>query len=186
MPLTLSLIVLSTRFVTHPAALDVFDLSWQIVADWTPHIGHANPNPPPAESTTTTVGSATLMGTALSLASSSTAAPTVTAGCATVPTGAPDLSKPFPQPFDDTFPTNHPTMGCQDLMSNMTQTAACRECRPFLLLVQDEDAFITVSLFDLRAPPLAGPLPFHIFTRSRLFSLFAVYDLNICDHGFEP
>ena len=92
-PLALVLINLSTHFLTHPVALDVFaarDLSWQIVADWTPHKRHANPNPPPAESTTTTVGSATLMGTALSLASSSTAAPTVTAGSAMVLTGTPD------------------------------------------------------------------------------------------------
>ena len=39
-PLALVLINLSTHFLTHPVALDVFaarDLSWQIVADWTPH-----------------------------------------------------------------------------------------------------------------------------------------------------
>ena len=95
-----------------------------------------------------------------------------------MPTGTPDLPKPFPQPFDDTFPTNHPTIGCQDLMTNMAQTSACRECRPFLLLVQDSDAFITVSLFDFRAPPLAGPLPFSLSSPVRAFfspSLFILF-----------
>ena len=101
------------------------------------------------------------MGTALSLASSSTAAPTVTAGSATVL----EFPKPFPQPSDDTFLTNYSTIGCQDFMKNMTQTSACRECRPFLLLVQDSNASITVSLFDFRAPPLAGPPPFFYLRR---------------------
>ena len=70
-----------------------------------------------------------------------------------MPTGTPDLPKPFPQTFDDTFSTNYSTIGCQDFMMNMSQASTFRECRPFSLPVQDSNTFITVSLFDFRAPP---------------------------------
>ena len=82
--LALVLINLSTHFLTYSAALDVFasrDLSWQTVADWTPHKQHAHPDPAPVpilgKWTAATVGSATPASTALLLASSSTAAPSM-------------------------------------------------------------------------------------------------------------
>ena len=152
-PLVLIFIALSTRYLTHPVAFDALSSrssSWSSVKDWTPHKRHAAPDPVPATSVATTVDNSQPTGTDLSLAPSATSAPTqVDSSNTKVPWTAPVLPTPFPQPFDSTLSTNFTTVGCQDFILNMTQTAPFRECRPFSLLVGDSNAFITVSLFDL-------------------------------------
>ncbi|RPD61430.1 hypothetical protein L227DRAFT_68773 [Lentinus tigrinus ALCF2SS1-6] len=149
LPLALVLIALSTRYLTHPAAFDAFSTrspSWSSVKDWTPHKRHAAPDPVPATSAATTVDNAKPTGTDLSLAPSASSVPTqVDSSNTKVPWTAPSLPTPFPQPFDSTLSTNFSTVGCQDFMTNMTQTAPFRECRPFSLLVGDSNAFITQS-----------------------------------------
>ncbi|KAI0697498.1 hypothetical protein C8T65DRAFT_710377 [Cerioporus squamosus] len=140
LPLVLIFIALSTRYLTHPAAFDALSSrspSWSSVKDWTPHKRHAAPEPAPATSAATTVGDSKPTATDLSLAPSATNTK--------VPWSAPVLPTPFPQPFDSTFSTNFSTVGCQDFMTNMTQTAPFRECRPFSLLVGDSNTFITQS-----------------------------------------
>ncbi|RDX42456.1 hypothetical protein OH76DRAFT_101828 [Lentinus brumalis] len=149
LPLVLIFIALSTRYLTHPAAFDVLSSrssSWSSVKDWTPHKRHAAPESAPATSAGITVDASKPTATDLSLAPSATSAPTqVDSSNTKVPWSAPVLPTPFPQPFDSTFSTNFSTVGCQDFLTNMTQTAPFRECRPFSLLVGDSNAFITQS-----------------------------------------
>ncbi len=156
-PLILIFIALSTRYLTHPRAFDTLSPSrsspWTTVQDWTPHKRHAAPDPLPATSSgiATTVQNTRPTGSSLSVAAAASAAPTtVNPGNTKVPSAPPVLPTPFPQAFDSTFSTSFQTVACQNFMTNMTQTAAFRECRPFSLLVGDSNAFITVSLFDLR------------------------------------
>ena len=74
-PFLLVFIGLSTRYLSHPAALDVLSSrssSWASLSDWTPHKRHAFPDPAPAEtSPATTIGSSSVTGTSLTLASAS-------------------------------------------------------------------------------------------------------------------
>ncbi|KAI1783246.1 hypothetical protein LXA43DRAFT_355224 [Ganoderma leucocontextum] len=150
-PLVLIFVALSTRYLTYPAAFDVLSTSrsstWSTAPDWTPHKRHAAPDPLPATSgIATTVQNTRPTGSSLSIAASASAAPTtVNPGNTKVPSSPPVLPTPFPQPFDSTFSTNFQTVACQNFMTNMTQTAAFRECRPFSLLVGDSNAFITQS-----------------------------------------
>ncbi|KAH9941795.1 uncharacterized protein BXZ73DRAFT_41841 [Epithele typhae] len=145
-PLVLVFIALSTRYAAHPAALDLlspFTAARPSTLDWSLHKRHADPAPVPAESSTAGTSAS---GTQLTLESStsSTASPSKsTSPSVTVPATAPVLPTPFPQPFDMTFTTNFSTTGCYAFVQNMTQTSAFRECRPFSLLVQDSNAFIT-------------------------------------------
>ena len=179
-PLILIFVALSTRYLTHPAAFDVLSPSrsspWSTVQDWTPHKRHAAPDPLPATSSgiATTVQNSKPTGSALSVAASASgsAAPSMTTavnpGNTKVPSSPPVLPTPFPQAFDSTFSTNFQTVACQSFMTNMTQTFAFRECRPFSLLVGDSNAFINVSLFDLRTTLLRsrgtrqGPLHINV------------------------
>lgn len=153
-PLILIFVTLSTRYLTHPAAFDFLSPSrsspWSTVQDWTPHKRHAAPDPLPATSSgiATTVQNTKPTGSALSVAASAgSAAPSTTStmnpGNTKVPSTPPVLPTPFPQAFDSTFSTSFQTVACQNFMTNMTQTAAFRECRPFSLLVGDSNAFIT-------------------------------------------
>ena len=172
-PLILIFVALSTRYLTHPAAFDVLSSSrsspWSTVQDWTPHKRHAAPDPLPATSgIATTVQNSKPTGSSLSVAASSTAtstsasATTVTPANTKVPSSPPVLPTPFPQAFDSTFSTNFQTVACENFMTNMTQTLAFRQCRPFSLLVSDSNAFITVSLFDLRVFPWDGGLSVNV------------------------
>ncbi|KAH9852263.1 hypothetical protein C2E23DRAFT_731024 [Lenzites betulinus] len=147
-PFILALVGLSTRYLTHPAAFDVFrpHTNWESLASsaqsWRPHKRH--PNPAPAESATTVdVSSA---GSSLSVATAASATPTASSTSNTlVPATAPQLPTPFPQPFDQSLSTNFTTVGCQTFFTNMTVSQAFRSCRPFSLLVSDSDAFIKQS-----------------------------------------
>lgn len=148
-PLILVLITAMTRYVTHPAALDVLSASPNMdwipsLTDWRPHKRH----PFPQLQLATMSGSDIVFPTAAPSPSSST--PTATTSIPpqavpTIPSAAPVLPTPFPQPFDTSLQNNFTTLGCQNFFLNMTSTAAFRSCRPFSLLLQSSQAFIEVS-----------------------------------------
>ena len=175
-PLVFVLVGLSTRYLTHPAALDLLsshetNSGWAAISDWSPHKRHAAPEP-----AATTIDESTPSGTSLSIAATASSSASATSaaagsGSTTVPTSKPVLPTPFPQPFDSTLSSNYSTVGCQDFMTNMTQTPAFRQCRPFSLLVQDSNAFITVSPF----VPQSLERP-----RGLFFLLLAVWARTFC------
>ncbi|KAL4066996.1 hypothetical protein V8B97DRAFT_1874238 [Scleroderma yunnanense] len=132
-PLTLILIVATTRFLSHPAAFDLLipgaqreRRTWtENIMDWSPHMAHAQAHPPPTHA-----------GHVLPLLRRS-ATPTV---APTVPQN-PVLPTPFPQPFDTTLSTNFSTTQCYNFFLNMTQTTPFRSCRPFSLLLTHSHEF---------------------------------------------
>ncbi|OJT06036.1 hypothetical protein TRAPUB_3116 [Trametes pubescens] len=149
-PLVLVLVGLSTRYLSHPAIFDALRprSDWHSLAEsgkaWQPHKRHPQPVD---EATTIDVTASTA---SFSTGSVAPAAPTATGSSSTqVPSTAPQLPAPFPQPFDDSLSTNFTTVACQTFFTNMTQALPFRTCRPFSLLVSDSNAFITVSPFKL-------------------------------------
>ncbi|OBZ67318.1 hypothetical protein A0H81_12615 [Grifola frondosa] len=155
-PAVLILIALSTRYLSHPAALDVLSadgppLSWDALAatiqDGRVHKRH--PDGSSASATTNAISFASGTSTPLSLDSpsstvsaSSTPAPSSTNGTPTIPASTPVLPTPFPQAFDQTFQQNFSMASCQNFFTNMTISEAFLQCRPFSLLLQTSDAFI--------------------------------------------
>lgn len=151
-PLVLILITGTTRYLTHPAALDVLSgLSNQdsSLTDWRPHKRH----PDPQAQTTGTSGSSiafpTAPPTSSAASSAATSATTTPAAAAqavpTIPSVAPALPSPFPQAFDASLQANFSTQGCENFFLNMTTTSAFISCRPFSLLLQSSQAFNQVG-----------------------------------------
>ena len=150
-PLLLILISGTTRFLTHPAALDLLSGShpqghWKpSLTDWRPHKRH------PAPQASGTSSSAYVFPTAPPTSSSptSTTSATTTTPAAqavpTIPSVAPTLPTPFPQPFDTSLQANFSSQGCENFFLNMTSTTAFTSCRPFSLLLQSSNAFSQVS-----------------------------------------
>ncbi|KAI0301637.1 hypothetical protein B0F90DRAFT_323726 [Multifurca ochricompacta] len=60
----------------------------------------------------------------------------------TIPTSPPVLPTPFPQAFDTTLANNFTTTSCETFLTNMTQSAPFRQCRPFSFLSQTSTAFL--------------------------------------------
>ncbi|KAJ6514529.1 hypothetical protein DFH09DRAFT_257775 [Mycena vulgaris] len=153
-PMALLLITASTRYLTHPAAFDMFSeptLNWETLSnrasDWTPHKRH--PLPAPADGTASTLGSLSVSFTSLTGTSSSAPAsatstlpPTSDQTVPTIPASPPALPTPFPQPFDSDLSQNFSSITCFNFFSNMTNTVAFRSCRPFSMLLQSSAAFI--------------------------------------------
>ncbi|KAJ7440160.1 hypothetical protein FB451DRAFT_1151148 [Mycena latifolia] len=158
-PMALLLITASTRYLTHPAAFDMFSeptLNWETLsnqaADWTPHKRH--PLPAPAADTASTLGSlsgsltasfSALTGTATSASPTISLPPTSDQTVPTVPASAPALPTPFPQPFDSDLSQNFSSVSCFNFFANMTSAPAFRSCRPFSLLLQSSAAFISAQ-----------------------------------------
>jgi hypothetical protein len=150
-PLALVLITASTRYLTHPAAFDMFlepSLNWETLADrgsdWTPHKRHPLVAPELNSGSaggSQTVFAASLTGSASSAAPSSTDIPISDQTVPTIPASPPDLPTPFPQPFDSGLSQNFSSLSCFNFFTNMTNTPAFRSCRPFSLLLQASDAF---------------------------------------------
>lgn len=136
-PLVLVLITASTRYVSHPALLDMFsaDSSPAAPLSWTPHKRHASPDPAPDGS------SAVITFPTPTSSSAATQSVTASQTVPTIPASPPVLPTPFPQPFDQTLSRNFSTQGCLDFFTNMTQATAFRSCRPFSLLVTQSTAF---------------------------------------------
>lgn len=158
-PLVLVLITASTRYVSHPALLDIFSrehqpADWETLSstltDWRPHKRHASPDPAPQDNGSSVIFATptSAQSSAESSSTSATSTSTSTTGTQTIPTipaTAPVLPTPFPQPLDSTFSRNFSTQGCLDFFSNMTQSTSFRSCRPFSLLSVQSNAFIQVS-----------------------------------------
>ncbi|KAJ6470614.1 hypothetical protein C8R47DRAFT_1148695 [Mycena vitilis] len=154
-PLALVLITVSTRYLTHPAAFDMFSepssADWETLSerasDWTPHKRHPAAEPllvSVASSASGTFASLTDSPAPVSAAPSvaSTGVPISDQTVPTIPTAPPTLPNPFPQPFGSDLSQNFSSTSCFTFFSNMTNTVAFRSCRPFSLLLQASDAFI--------------------------------------------
>lgn len=156
-PLVLVLITVSTRYISHPAILDVFSADHETtdrqmwlstLSDWRPHKRHASPDPMPQDGGSQTIAFPTPTSTNSSLILSTS--PTPTSGSSvdqplpTIPSAPPVLPTPFPQPLDSTMSRNFQTQQCLNFFNNMTQSATFRSCRPFSLLLVQSSAFIQV------------------------------------------
>jgi hypothetical protein len=154
-PLVVFLTTVSTRFVLHPVAFDVFSSppSWTTLVtkgmNWTPHKRHPLPYPQGPSSNLTT--------------SSNTATPTTTSQpVPTIPSSPPTLPTPFPQPFDSGLAQNFSSVSCYNFFANMTAALDFRACRSFSLLLSSSADFIDVSVkFNsfafVHVPTLLGP-----------------------------
>ncbi|KAJ6487840.1 hypothetical protein C8R45DRAFT_1213847 [Mycena sanguinolenta] len=158
-PIVLVLITLSTRYLTHPAAFDMFSepaLNWESLSerasDWTVHKRH-----PPIEARDSALPSGASQASSVSLTATSLTGASGTSSTAapgssqlpiseqtvpTVPATPPNLPTPFPQPFDSSLSQNFSSLSCFNFFSNMTNTPAFRSCRPFSLLLQASEAFL--------------------------------------------
>ncbi|KAH6906722.1 hypothetical protein BKA70DRAFT_396591 [Coprinopsis sp. MPI-PUGE-AT-0042] len=63
----------------------------------------------------------------------------------TVPDTPPVLPTPFVQPFDGSLPQNFSSPTCLNFFTNMTNSRPFRSCRPFSLLLQTSDEFISAQ-----------------------------------------
>lgn len=147
-PLVLIFITASSRYITHPAAFDIFaspTSEWsQLLAkgkDWRLHKRHPSPEPdnddsPPAPSVSVS-GS--------SIVTSPSPTTVVQQPVPTIPSAPPTLPTPFPQPYEPQLTLNFSSVTCLSFFTNMTQSTAFRPCRPFSLLSQSSAAFINVS-----------------------------------------
>jgi len=139
-PLVLVLIMVSTRFLTHPVAFDLFSSpaskSWsQVLAqsgDWRLHRRHPSQQDNPFSP--------------LPSAAFDILAPTPTSPqlIPTAPFAPPTLPTPFPQPYDSQLTLNFSSVSCLRFFTNMTESEAFRKCRPFSLLSQTSATFINV------------------------------------------
>ncbi|KAJ7065044.1 hypothetical protein C8F01DRAFT_1129242 [Mycena amicta] len=157
-PLALTLITASTRYLTHPAAFDMFSevptLNWETLSkgtnDWTPHRRHAPFDARDNIASTAASLSATFASLAGSASATSSAADTTPTGPPsqqTVPPvpDSPTLPAPFPQPFDSDLSQNFSSLSCFNFFQNMTNTVPFRSCRAFSLLLQSSNAFISAQ-----------------------------------------
>lgn len=71
----------------------------------------------------------------------------------TVPNN-PVLPTPFPQAFDSSITQAFKSDSCFNFFSNMTSSAAFRTCRPFSLLLQTSNTFLSVSISSSSSKPL--------------------------------
>lgn len=147
-PVVLILITLSTRYVSHPAALDLLSShgaskGWEewasSVTRWRVHKRHPNPEPQAGGSAVISFATPTSSSTSAAVPSSSS---TGTQTIPPIPASPPVLPTPFPQPLDTTLSQNFSTVVCQNFFSNMTQSQAFRSCRPFSLLQDTSAEFI--------------------------------------------
>lgn len=127
-PIVLVLITLTTRYISHPVAFDLFS-ALQLEPhdssqfdDWGLHKRHPSPAAPHVARAS---GSPT---------------PSVTS-VPTIPNNPP-LPTPFPQPFDTTLSKNFSTQACVNFYTNMTLSLPFRRCRPFGLLAEYSSRFI--------------------------------------------
>ncbi|KAF8889612.1 hypothetical protein BD779DRAFT_1388861, partial [Infundibulicybe gibba] len=145
-PLAMILITASTRYLSHPAAFDIFSgpsayLSWENLAskgtDWRLHRRHPEPQAKGSSPTSTT------------MASSVSPSPSTTSQSdqplPSIPSAPPPLPTPFPQPFDSDIQQNFSSMSCFNFFSNMTNSASFRSCRPLSCLLQSSSTFINAQ-----------------------------------------
>lgn len=158
-PVVLIIITATTRYISHPAFLDLWSANREpvgrhTIAEWQTHKRHADPDPAPMPVQDNTSGSAApppSSASASAVTSSPSSAPPTSlppVGSQTVPTipsAPPILPTPFPQPLDQSLSSNFTTQICENFFVNMTASTPFRACRPFSLLLQTSSAFINVS-----------------------------------------
>ncbi|CCL98222.1 uncharacterized protein FIBRA_00216 [Fibroporia radiculosa] len=158
-PLVLIIITLSTRYLSHPAVLDVlspdsYPPGWQNLAmsllnGQSPRHGRHSKRGQESGATSTVIS----FQNTSSLPTPTSSSPSTSASSSTpsstgdasssvpsIPT-APVLPTPFPQPFT-ALPQTFSTESCQVFFENMTQAEPFRECRPFSLLFQSSEEFL--------------------------------------------
>ncbi|KAF7763989.1 hypothetical protein Agabi119p4_8526 [Agaricus bisporus var. burnettii] len=153
-PLVLIIITLSSRYVTHPAAFDIF--SSPSSEDWSQllengkgwHLHKRHPFPGFEDDNNVPLSSIVAPPLPTSAVPSGSAAPdpspalTTPQAIPTVPSAPPTLPTPFPQAYDQHFTLNFTSPSCLTFFKNMTNSPAFRKCRPFSLLSQSSSAFI--------------------------------------------
>jgi hypothetical protein len=158
-PLALIIITLSTRYLTHPAAFDILDSSssdeWSQLLEngkaWRLHKRHPSPGDDDINNNNVPLSSASAIIVSASVVPSSSAtpilspSPTAPQAIPTVPSAPPTLPTPFPQAYDQQLTYNFSSSSCLTFFSNMTDSSAFRQCRPFTLLAQTSSAFIDAS-----------------------------------------
>ncbi|KAM6503503.1 hypothetical protein JOM56_000446 [Amanita muscaria] len=165
-PFVLIAITASTRYFTHPAVFDLFtsgfsstvnvaalhkrhgggdlrrrDDAWQSDSSsgLAPTASGGAGNSGGSSGTVTGSASAT-PSTAPSTTSSPTSQP-----LPTILSNPPTLPTPFPQPFSAGIPTDNMSIGCLNFFNAMANAVSFRQCRPFSLLLQSSDEFITAQ-----------------------------------------
>ncbi|KAI0044966.1 hypothetical protein FA95DRAFT_1544389 [Auriscalpium vulgare] len=143
-PLVLILITLSTRWVSHPAVLDLLSPSTaDSQSDWSNIVAEHQPHQLQRRQSSAGAGSGiSFPSGSLSTSATPTTTQSATPSIPTIPTQPPVLPTPFPQAFDTTLSQNYTTGSCQAFMTNMTSTEPFRQCRPFSLLWQTSNAFL--------------------------------------------
>ena len=136
-PLVLILITWTMRSLTHPAVLDITDAGSPSLSDWRPHKRHPEPIPQAPSNSIVFPTTATAVSTASPTSVTAQAVPTI-------PSTAPVLPSPFPQPFESTLQANFTSLSCQNFFMNMTNIESFRSCRPFSLLLQSSESFAEV------------------------------------------
>jgi hypothetical protein len=149
-PLVLVLITGTTRYLTHPAALDVLSGSFErgshrpSLTDWRPHKRHPAPQAVGGTSSSNvafpTAPPTTSSPLPVAVSTSTTTTPASQA-VPTIPSVPPVLPTPFPQVFDTSLQANFSTQGCQNFFLNMSSAVPFNACRPFSLLLQSSSAF---------------------------------------------
>ncbi|KAJ3495663.1 hypothetical protein NLJ89_g10591 [Agrocybe chaxingu] len=104
---------------------------------------HKRSPEPQANSASSTLSTGT--PTASSATPTTSRASATTQIAPTVPSTPPPLPTPFPQPFDDNLAQNFSSLSCSNFFANMTTSIPFRSCRPFSLLFQSSDEFISAQ-----------------------------------------
>jgi len=140
LPLALILITLSSRYFTRPRTLDLKSSNFAAL-DWQNWGSHRETHHRHRRATSTPVVAAT----SAAAPSPATSGSSVSQTLPTIPSTPPTLPTPFPQAFDTSLTRNFSTQSCYNFFANMTSTAAFRSCRPFSLLLQSSEAFISAQ-----------------------------------------
>jgi hypothetical protein len=150
--------VITTRYFSHPAALDFIVHG---PSQWSDATGYHQPHvlrrdyrwttaatsivSTVARTASNTGALATGSGTTSLPPTATSALPVSAQAVPTVPPSPPVIPSPFPQPFSAGIPTDGMTVSCVNFFSNMTNSLSFWSCRPFSLLMQSSDDFVNVS-----------------------------------------
>ncbi|CAL1699644.1 unnamed protein product [Somion occarium] len=149
-PAILIFITASTRYLSHPAALDKLstdhhDASWHdwssSLKDWSLHKRHPSPDPDPQQDQSSSPAISFPSPTASTSVVTSATPSGTDRVLPTIPSSPPVLPTPFPRPLT-AVNQNFTTLGCQNFFNNMTSSEAFLDCRPFSLLVKSSAEFI--------------------------------------------
>lgn len=160
-PAVLSLIALSTRCITHPVAFNFFAPAFSLLSLKQDPVGSSFPDfvdlegrrphytypekRSPGDNDTSASSSSIVSGSLSSEPAATSTLPSSLQSVPNAPTSTIAIPTPFPQPFDTTLSNNFSTQGCSAFFTNMTQSSAFRQCRPFSLLYKNSNALTAVS-----------------------------------------